>query len=88
KAVSFIHSRNVKHMDIKPKNILVRQVAGAVKVYVADFGIARSYKTAAESFTDTPISFTRTYAAPEVVMQDIRVNPADIFSLSCVFIEM
>ncbi|KAH7074150.1 kinase-like domain-containing protein [Paraphoma chrysanthemicola] len=88
RAVTFIHGKNVKHMDIKPKNILVRQSEGNYKVYVADFGIARSYKSAAESFTDNPTSYTRTYAAPEVVMQDIRGYPADVFSLGCVFMEM
>jgi tRNA A-37 threonylcarbamoyl transferase component Bud32 len=87
-AISFIHSNNVKHMDIKPKNILVRQINDYFKVYVADFGIARAYKSAAESFTDSPTSFTRTYAAPEVMMQDTRGYPADIFSLGCVFMEM
>jgi tRNA A-37 threonylcarbamoyl transferase component Bud32 len=87
-AIGFIHDKNVKHMDIKPKNILVRRVDGLPKVYIADFGIARSYKSPAEAFTDTPTSFTRTYAAPEVVQQDKRGYPADIFSLGCVFMEM
>jgi serine/threonine protein kinase len=87
-AMSFIHSKNVKHMDIKPKNILVRRNGSRRKVYIADFGIARSYKSAAESFTDSPTSFTRTYAAPEVVMQDTRGFAADIFSLGCIFMEM
>jgi hypothetical protein len=87
-AIDFIHSMNVKHMDIKPKNILVRQRNNWYKVYIADFGIARAYKSAAEAFTDSPVSFTRKYAAPEVIMQDTRGYPADIFSLGCVFIEM
>jgi hypothetical protein len=88
-AIAFIHERNVKHMDIKPKNILVnRRVDGSNKVYIADFGIARSYKSAADSETDSPVSFTRTYAAPEVVLQDRRGFSADIFSLGCVFMEM
>jgi hypothetical protein len=87
-AIEFIHDKNVKHMDIKPKNILVRRVDGLPKVYIADFGIARAYKSPAEAFTDTPTSFTRTYAAPEVVLQDKRGYPADIFSLGCVFMEM
>jgi serine/threonine protein kinase len=87
-AINFIHSKNVKHMDIKPKNILVRRIGHESKVYIADFGIARAYKSAAESFTDSPTSFTRTYAAPEVIMQDTRGFPADIFSLGCVFMEM
>jgi serine/threonine protein kinase len=87
-AMSFIHNKNVKHMDIKPKNILIRRSQEGYKVYIADFGIAKAYRSAAESFTDSPTAFTRTYAAPEVVMQDTRGYPADIFSLGCVFMEM
>jgi serine/threonine protein kinase len=88
-AIAFIHERNVKHMDIKPKNILVRRLRrGVYKAYIADFGIARSYKDAAEAETDSPVSFTPIYAAPEVVLQDTRGFSADVFSLGCVFMEM
>lgn len=87
-AISFIHRENVKHMDIKPKNILVRRKNAKYKVYIADFGIAKAYGSAAEAFTDSPTSFTRTYAAPEVVLQDVRGYSADIFSLGCVFMEI
>jgi serine/threonine protein kinase len=58
------------------------------RVYIADFGIARSYTSAAEAETDSWTSFTRSYAAPEVVMQEKRGLSADIFSLGCVYIEM
>jgi len=90
-ALEAIHKMNIKHMDIKPKNMLVRPYftgSQPFKVYVADFGIARAYKSADESETDSPISFTRTYAAPEVILQDTRGFSADIFSLGCVFMEM
>jgi serine/threonine protein kinase len=87
-AIDFIHNMNVKHMDIKPRNILVRQTKNGLKVYIADFGIAKAYSSAVEAFTDSPTSCTRKYAAPEVIMQDTRGFPADIFSLGCVFLEM
>jgi len=82
-------------MDIKPQNILVRYVKGkrashsfCWKVYLADFGIARSYSSVAASETEGPTKFTRKYAAPEVVDWDKRGLPADIFSLGCVFVEI
>jgi serine/threonine protein kinase len=87
-AMAFIYKSNVKHMDIKPGNILVRENGGAICVYIADFGIARAYRSAEESNTDTPTPFTRTYAAPEVKSQDRRGYSADIFSLGCVFLEI
>jgi serine/threonine protein kinase len=88
-AIDFIHGHNIKHMDIKPKNLLVRRIVGAqYRIYVADFGIARAYQSKAESETDSPISFTRHYAAPEVAFQERRGLSADVFSLGCVFVEM
>jgi serine/threonine protein kinase len=87
-ALQYIHSKNVKHMDIKPQNLLIRNDGFQVDIYIADFGIARAYKCADESLTDSPVSFTRLYAAPEVAAQDPRSFPADIFSLGCVFMEM
>jgi serine/threonine protein kinase len=89
-AVAFIHAQNTKHMDIKPNNILVDfpTLVGWARVYITDFGIARSYRSTEESFTDSPISYTRTYTAPEVAQQTVRGPPADIFSLGCVFAEI
>ncbi|KAI8931250.1 hypothetical protein NX059_011597 [Plenodomus lindquistii] len=87
-AMAFIHGKNIKHMDIKPSNCLIQQQdALQYRIYIADFGIARAYKSHEESETDSPMSFTRTYAAPEVVLQETRGFSADIFSLGCVYVE-
>lgn len=95
RAINFLHSNATKHMDIKPKNLLIKYLRynslssqGPYKIYIADFGITRSYKRAADAETDSPTSFTRLYAAPEVVDQRKRGLSADIFSLGCVFAEM
>ncbi|KAL1621121.1 hypothetical protein SLS56_009326 [Neofusicoccum ribis] len=93
--LDFLQKRNVKHMDIKPKNILVRDVRQSIlahdcayKVYLADFGIARAYSSPTESETTSPTAFTRLYSAPEVVAQETRGFKADVFSLGCVYAEM
>jgi serine/threonine protein kinase len=90
--VSFIHNNLVKHMDIKPTNLLIQEKTHSdeihYKVYLADFGIARSYNSIADVETESLTLFSRTYAAPEVIRQDKRGFPADIFSLGCVFLEM
>lgn len=90
-AIAYTHSKLTKHMDIKPQNILVKETyneAWAFKVYLADFGISRSYQSEDSVETDSPTSFTRKYASPEVTRQQTRGLPADIFSLGCVFLEM
>lgn len=91
--LAYLHRMLIKHMDIKPKNILVKHHEGAAfesrkKVYLADFGIARSYESATDAETCSPTAYIRIYAAPEVVAQDTRGLKADIFSLGCVFAEM
>ncbi|KAH7382390.1 kinase-like domain-containing protein [Phaeosphaeria sp. MPI-PUGE-AT-0046c] len=87
-ALHYIHNNLTKHMDIKPQNILVEESSTGYRPYIADFGIARHYEKHEDIETDGHISFTRRYAAPEVVNQDTRGLPADIFSLGCVFLEI
>ncbi|KAF2707911.1 kinase-like protein [Pleomassaria siparia CBS 279.74] len=88
----FMHSLPLKHMDVKPQNLLVRnskgQGLGPYKIYLTDFGISRAYTSVEESETETPTSFTRTYAAREVVLQESRGLSADMFSLGCVYAEL
>jgi serine/threonine protein kinase len=43
-AVEYIHERLVRHMDIKPQNILVRRLSGRLaQVYITDFGSSTQY---------------------------------------------
>ncbi|ORY16592.1 kinase-like domain-containing protein [Clohesyomyces aquaticus] len=88
--VCYIHQKLVKHMDIKPQNVLVRHIQGTdgYRIYIADFGIARSYQTLEESDTEGYTLFTRKYSAPEVVDKATRGLGADVFSLGCVFLEI
>ncbi|KAF2729851.1 kinase-like protein [Polyplosphaeria fusca] len=95
KGLDYIHCHAMKHMDIKPKNLLVRCMRhssicnqGPYKIYIADFNIARSYRSIDDCVTDSPTAYTRAYAAPEVVAQESRDQKADIFSLGAVFAEM
>ncbi|KAF2647410.1 kinase-like protein, partial [Lophiostoma macrostomum CBS 122681] len=95
KAMAYIHQKAVKHMDIKPQNLLIRDMRksmicnqGQYKIYIADFGIARSYRSIEDCNTETPTAFTKIYAAPEVIAQEARDQKADIFSLGAVFAEM
>lgn len=95
KGLAYIHENAMKHMDIKPKNLLVRDMRSSIicnqgkyKIYIADFGIARSYRSIDDCNTESPTAYTKTYAAPEVVAQERRDQKADIFSLGAVYAEM
>jgi hypothetical protein len=87
RAVEFLHSRNIRHKDIKPGNILVDNG----NVLLTDFGLSLDFADA-ESDGGTTVSmvngFTRKYCAPEVVMMEPRNTSSDIWSLGVVFLEM
>jgi serine/threonine protein kinase len=86
-SVRYLHEQRpvVKHMDIKPQNILI--VEGDQEfphVVLSDFGIS----SAEELSDDQTKPLTRQYIAPEVLKGFTRKQAADIWSLGCVFAEM
>ncbi|KAM3065559.1 hypothetical protein ACMFMG_011557 [Clarireedia jacksonii] len=84
-AISYIHSQNIRHKDIKPSNMICK----GKEIYLTDFGSAHRFNTGLTSSTDGPlVGITRMYSAPEVIANDRRGRPADVFSLGCVFAEM
>ena len=91
-AVAYIHQQTTKHMDIKPQNVLVRQVSFGLnpewQIYLADFGLSRSFASQDHSQTDGPTARSPRYCSPEVYDEAPRGRPSDIFSLGCVFLEM
>jgi serine/threonine protein kinase len=90
-AIAYIHEKTTKHMDIKPQNILVRKEyrdRPEWRVYLADFGLSRSFAAQEYSQTDGPTPRTPRYCAPEVYQYERRGRSADIFSMGCVFAEI
>jgi hypothetical protein len=83
--LAFIHSKGIRHKDIKPRNILVKNGS----VIFADFGSSHAFFGEGGSTTEGPAyGYTRIYCAPEVIEQGRRNRAADVFSLSCVFADM
>jgi serine/threonine protein kinase len=87
-SIRYLHEQRpvIKHMDIKPQNILVMNGSHDIPhVVLSDFGIS-SAETGKLGETATPL--TRQYCAPEVSARASRGQAADIWSLGCVFLEM
>lgn len=81
-ALAFAHSKQVKHEDIKPRNILIKDH----QPYLADFGCAKDFSGMESSTSSDMLAFgTPVYSAPE---NPPRGRAADVFSLGCVFSEM
>ncbi|XP_052178322.1 mitogen-activated protein kinase 20 isoform X2 [Diospyros lotus] len=88
RALKYIHTANVYHRDLKPKNILAN---ANCKLKICDFGLARV------AFNDTPTTVfwtdyvaTRWYRAPELCGSFYsKYTPAiDIWSIGCIFAEV
>lgn len=86
-SIRYLHEQRpvVKHMDIKPQNILVKQGEGVPHVFLSDFGVSSLGEITANSKT---MPLTRQYCAPEVSEGVSRELASDIWSLGCVFLEM
>lgn len=81
-ALAFAHDAEVKHEDIKPTNILIKDH----QPYLADFGCAQDFSDLEDSTSADVLAFgTPVYRAPE---PPPRGRKADVFSLGCVFSEM
>jgi mitogen-activated protein kinase kinase kinase len=86
--LSYLHSRNIIHRDIKGANILVDN-RGAVKI--SDFGVSK--KTNFNGMNATPGTRTSLqgsvfWMAPEVVRQSGQSIKSDIWSVGCLVVEM
>ncbi len=85
-ALSFAHTNDMIHRDIKPGNVLTTP-EGRVKV--ADFGIARALTSRNPDLTQTgSVMGTATYLSPEQSKGYEADQRSDIYSLSVVLYEM
>ncbi|XP_059650275.1 mitogen-activated protein kinase 15-like isoform X2 [Cornus florida] len=88
RGLKYMHTANVFHRDLKPKNILAN---ADCKLKICDFGLARV------AFNDTPFAIfwtdyvaTRWYRAPELCGSFFsKYTPAiDIWGIGCIFAEL
>jgi len=82
--LEYVHSQNVIHRDIKPKNILMFGPKDDMIPKISDFGVAKFIERATIQ-TTVGESF---YMAPEVSLRIQYSFPADIYSLAMMLFEM
>src|SRR5216684_4383728 len=83
-ALEAAHSAGVVHRDLKPQNIMVDKDG---RVYVMDFGVARSLETPGMTQTGALMG-TPEYMSPEQAKGQKAEARSDLFSLGIIFYEM
>ena len=63
-ALSYVHSHNIMHLDVKPANIIVRKSDD--KAILIDFGAAKQYDSEGSQTSTTPIGISVGYAPLEM----------------------
>ncbi|OCK80472.1 kinase-like protein, partial [Lepidopterella palustris CBS 459.81] len=81
--LEYLHSKDIRHQDIKPENILIHEQ----NILFTDFGIAKlSHELTITAITDP--RGTRKFWAPELDEGKRPGRRADVFSLGAIFLEM
>jgi eukaryotic-like serine/threonine-protein kinase len=78
------HEAGVVHRDLKPSNVMVDR---AGRVYLLDFGLARSIETAQLTQVGTVVG-TVDYFAPEQAMGGTADHRSDIYALGLILYEL
>jgi len=82
--LEYVHSQQVVHRDIKPKNILMFGAEDGMIPKIADFGVSKVIETVMSQSTKG----TELYMAPEVRLHLKYSFTADIYSLAMTLLEM
>ncbi|WP_067536273.1 serine/threonine-protein kinase [Nocardia crassostreae] len=82
------HRSGLLHRDVKPANFLIESGSARTRVYVADFGIARTFSHHAALTRPGAIVGTAAYAAPEQIEAEELDHRVDVYALACALHEL
>ena len=87
RAVAYAHSQGVLHRDLKPDNLMVRQHARELHLYVMDFGLARAIHDERVSVTGSVVG-TPAYMPPEQARGERVDERVDVYALGATLYEL
>lgn len=84
-ALQVLHKANYAHRDLKPQNLLLKELEGQLFLKLGDFGFARFVDPAdlAETLCGSPL-----YMAPEILKYEKYDGKADLWSIGAIMYEM
>jgi len=85
RAVAYCHEENIRHLDLKPSNILLNPG----RVYLADFGVAKDVNDRDRTMT-IGLQGTPKWRAPEIhsSTDEWSMKAADVYSLGLVLLNI
>lgn len=85
--VEYLHSENVLHGDLKPKNaVLMNNDEENPLVHIIDFGFAKKFSNANKNNCFCRCNkATQGFSAPEIIKKEPHSFPADIWSLGATY---
>ncbi|XP_054720219.1 serine/threonine-protein kinase ULK3-like [Uloborus diversus] len=83
KALQFLRSQNIAHMDLKPQNILLSSVSNPV-LKLGDFGLAQYLNPDSEA---TSMRGSPLYMAPEILLKHLYDARVDLWSVGIILYE-
>ena len=84
-ALDYAHREGVLHRDIKPSNVVVDEGG---RVYLVDFGIARTARESSRIHIGQRTSGTVMFMSPEQLRGDPLDQRSDLYSLASTFYEL
>ena len=89
-ALSYIHKRNLLHLDVKPSNILIDH--NSSQAILIDFGVAKQYDQTGDQTSLTPPAISKGYSPIEQYSQGEGIasfSPAtDIYALAATYYKL
>jgi serine/threonine protein kinase len=86
-ALGAIHRVGMLHRDVKPANILVRDIGGEVHAYLTDFGIAKLAEAEGGLTRTGLVIGTSGYLSPEQLRGQRPDARSDLYALGCVMFQ-